>query len=196
MLWKTNDKKKDIDYRNKIAILKKQFIEELDTIKSLSQADIKSWHNYLNSVLIIPVGEAQRKQAKAKGLNIPKTAFPSEYRAALVLLKKKTKAIIKVLSSDILAADDVIAQDKLEDFINKYLKKMVKKELKHYIDLSKPMVSVSNIFENASKSLNKYAPKEVGDKSYSIKCKTCGAARLEEDQYDECFYCGTPLFKK
>ena len=73
---------------------------------------------------------------------------------------------------------------------------MVKKELTKYLDLNKPSTSVADIFANASTSINRFSPKKVGDKSYSIKCKTCGAARLEENQNDKCFYCGTPLFKK
>jgi len=153
-------------------------------------------HDYLNRLKINPIGEEERAQAKRKGLDIPAIAFPFEYRAALVVFKKRIKEIVVVLKHDIEIIDNRIAQSELEDFTDKYLKKLIKKELKKYINLSKPKVSVSDIFANASTSINKFAPKEVGDKSYSIKCKTCGAARLEEDQYDDCFYCGTPLFKK
>jgi len=201
MFWKknnnnTSNETENIDYTQKVETLKEQFITELDTIKSVSKSDISNWVGYLNSIGVTPVGEEQRAEAKTKGLTIPKTAFPSEYRAALVVLKKKTKNTVVMLHRDIKAADELSAEFELEEFTDKYLKKMVKKELKRYIELSRPKVSVTDIFANASKSMNKYSPKEVGDKSYSIKCKTCGAARLEEDQYDVCFYCGTPLFKK
>ena len=198
MFWKTKDNTKDekIDYRQKIVDLKEQFHEELDTLRLVAQSDIPSWHDYLKTIAVTPIGDIQRDEAKAKGIDIPKVAFPSEYRAALVIFKKKIRDIVVALKSKILAVEDDIAENDLEDFTDKYLKKLVKKELKRYIEKNKPNVSVANIFANASTSINKFSPKEVGDKSYSIKCKTCGAVRLEEDQYDDCFYCGTPLFKK
>lgn len=198
MFWNTkkSEESEYIDYSQKIIDLKEQYIDGLQTIKSVAQSDIESWKNYLNEVGVTPVGEGIRSQAKDKGLNIPTIAFPSEYRAVLVIFKEKAKTTVKGLKEEIEAAQKEIAKHELEDFTDKYLNKIVKKELKRYLELAKPKVSVADIFANASTSLNKFSPKEVGDKSYSIKCKTCGAARLEEDQYEECFYCGTPLFKK
>jgi len=166
MFWKknnnTSNETENIDYTQKVETLKEQFITELDTIKSVSKSDISNWVGYLNSIGVTPVGEEQRAEAKTKGLTIPKTAFPSEYRAALVVLKKKTKNTVVMLHSDIQAADELSAEFELEEFTDKYLKKMVKKELKRYIELSRPKVSVTDIFANASTSINKFAPKEVG----------------------------------
>jgi len=198
MFWnsKKDSEEKNINYSQKIIDLKEHFIEELKTLKTKARSDIETWNAYIQKIGVEPIGIEQRNQAKVEGFKIPGIAFPSEYRAALVVLKKTTKATVASLGDEIKAAKKIIEEDELEDFVDHYLQKMVKKELTKYLDLNKPSTSVADIFANASTSINKFSPKKVGDKSYSIKCKTCGAARLEENQNDKCFYCGTPLFKK
>ena len=37
-------------------------------------------------------------------------------------------------------------------------------------------------------------PKKEGRKTL-LKCKNCGAPRLEEMQYDNCLFCGSKLFE-
>ena len=187
---------KKIDYYQKIRDVKEQLFQELKEIKSISQSTIGDWHQYIETIGVIPIGEQQRIAAKDRGLSVPEIAFPSEYRAALVILKNKVKYTTSILENQIREANNDMALDELEDFTKKHLKKIVKRELKKYLELHKPKISVGDIFANAAKSHNKYAPQKVGDTSYSIKCKTCGAARLEEEQYGDCLYCGTPLFKK
>ncbi|TPN86316.1 zinc ribbon domain-containing protein [Aquimarina algicola] len=196
MFWNTPEEDNDHyeSYKQKVIQLKTKFHEEIDYIRSVAQTTVANWHEYLKTVEVTPVGETQRKQAQDTGLPVPKIAFPSEYRAVLVILDIKMQHLVDDLANEMRKANANKTLDLLEEFVSEYLDRMIVDELKRYLDASKPKISVSDIFANASTSLNKYSTKEVGDKSYSIKCSSCGAARLEEDQYDECFYCGTPLF--
>lgn len=157
-------------------------------------SNLTDWHAFLNELNINQVTSAQREAAKSTGLPIPKVAFPSEYRAVLELLKANTNPELKLLQEKV--KDDFDADDLLDEFVRRKYDSLIDDELGKYLEKSKPSVSVTDIFANASTSMNKYSvqEKDTGDKSYSLKCKTCGAARLEEDQYDNCFYCGSPLF--
>ncbi len=168
------------------------FTQELDEINIVANSNLERWHSFIEELGINPVTIERRNHAELTGLPIPKVAFPSEYRAVLYQLEYRTKRQVKVLQTEV--EDDFDADDVLDEFVRRKLNSLTKNELKKYLNASKPAVSVLDIFANASTSLNKYSVKETGDKSYSIKCNSCGASRLEEDQYDECFYCGTPLF--
>lgn len=175
------------------------FVEEFKTsltkINELAKSNITDWHAYLKELDIATITIAQREKAKSSGLALPEIAFPAEYRNVLKRLKQDYKQQLKQLQKEV--EDDFDADDLLDEFVRRIYSSLIQDELGRYLNSTKPAVSISDIFANASPSINKYSVKkeDMGDKSYSIKCKTCGAARLEEDQYDDCFYCGTPLFK-
>ena len=179
---------------SKVKEFTSKFHSELESINKCAMSNLTDWHAYLNELIIAQVSNVQREAAKASGLPLPKVAFPSEYRAVLELLKTNTKPELHKLQQEV--KDDFDADDLLDEFVRRKFSSLIDDELGKYLEKSKPSVSVSDIFANASTSMNKYSvqEKDAGDKSYSIKCKTCGAARLEEDQYDSCFYCGSPLF--
>ena len=64
-----------------------------------------------------------------------------------------------------------------------------------YYQKIKPFGGLSDIFKNASSGTAKYSQGLKSEKQLTIKCKSCGAPRLEEMQYDTCLFCGSKLFE-
>jgi len=84
-------------------------------------------------------------------------------------------------SQKVLAA---ISSFNVEDKVIQYYKKI------------KPFGGINDIFKNASAGTAKYSQGLQKEKQMTIKCKSCGAPRLEEMQYDTCMFCGSKLFEK
>lgn len=173
-----------------IAILHTE-IQELDEV---ALSSLEQWYAFLEERDITPVEEKIKEYSKELGLPIPAVAFPSEYYKALIfVLQKATNSWRKILDDAKEQEIFIDIEEDIETFryaINVYYND----KLSEYIKKSKPKLSVQGIFGNASSAINKHSKNQVESKSYSIKCKACGAARLEEDQCDECFYCGSNLF--
>ena len=165
-------------------------ILELDT-KAFSS--IEEWEEYLQILELEPVTEEQKEQAKKRGIPLPKIAFPSEYYSALIVVLRKIN----------IQRENIIEDSKKEEIFEEISDEIeslryqiatyYEDKLSEYLKKSKPKLSVSGIFGNASKSLNNNTVAMKESTLYSIKCDVCGAARLEEDQCDECFYCGSPF---
>ena len=64
-----------------------------------------------------------------------------------------------------------------------------------YYQKVKPFGGIGDIFKNASTGTAKYSQGLQKEKQLTIKCKNCGAPRLEEMQYDNCLFCGSKLFE-
>lgn len=56
--------------------------------------------------------------------------------------------------------------------------------------------SLKDIFANAAKSTNKWSKDLKGAKAIMIRCKNCGVARDQINQYDKCAYCDSELFER
>jgi hypothetical protein len=76
--------------------------------------------------------------------------------------------------------------DRLRDFI--------KEETDKYISQVKQKVGVSDIFANAFSGMNQFSQGLTESGTITKKCDSCGAPRLDTDQYDDCYFCGAPLF--
>jgi len=72
---------------------------------------------------------------------------------------------------------------------------MDQKILEYYQKI-KPFSGIGDIFANASTGTAKYSQGLQKAKHSTMKCKNCGAPRLEEMQYDNCMFCGSELFEK
>lgn len=55
--------------------------------------------------------------------------------------------------------------------------------------------TLKDIFANAAKSANKYSDGLKDAKAIMIRCKNCGAAREQTNQYSKCAYCFSELFE-
>ncbi len=62
-----------------------------------------------------------------------------------------------------------------------------------YYQKIKPFTGLGDIFANAATGTQKYSQGLQKEKTKTIKCKNCGAPRLEEMQYDNCMFCGGEL---
>jgi len=136
------------------------------------------------------VGEQEINGFRKSGLPQPIGAFPIEFK---LFLDKQVHFYLKKIKEETAFPKARAVMNALLDF-EMEIRAAQETELSRFVQASKPKLSVADIFNNAAPSLNQYSKNTIADKSYSIKCKTCGAARLEEEQYDNCFYCGTPLF--
>ncbi|MCC6865577.1 MAG: hypothetical protein IT280_05395 [Ignavibacteria bacterium] len=70
--------------------------------------------------------------------------------------------------------------------------RMDEKVLEYYQKI-KPFSGLGDIFANAVTGTQKYSEGLQKEKTKTIKCKNCGAPRLEEMQYDKCMFCGGEL---
>ena len=68
-------------------------------------------------------------------------------------------------------------------------------KIKDYYQKIKPFSGMSDIFKNATGTINKYSTGLKGEKQYTIRCKNCAAPRLDTMQYDACLFCGSKLFE-
>ncbi|MDO5977332.1 hypothetical protein [Flavivirga spongiicola] len=169
-----------------------QFNAKLKEINDTARSSHTKWRILLEQEGIEPSSEKDKQNARqSKQFNLA-VAFPAEYRKVLQQLQKNTQSELESLQNRPTESSEA---SKLLDSFNRFtLSDLVTIELQRYLGDIKPKVSMADVFANAAGSLNKYSAGDSGDKSYSVKCKTCGAARSEEEQYGDCFYCGTPLF--
>ena len=107
-------------------------------------------------------------------------AFPIELRWALEAIIQKHRN---------LAADN----QPLLDLVNGF---SVEAELMRYQNKIKPFGGFNNIFKNAVSSTKNYSEGIGEARKTAHRCKSCGAPRLEEMQYDSCLFCGSELFEK
>jgi rRNA maturation endonuclease Nob1 len=54
---------------------------------------------------------------------------------------------------------------------------------------------MGDIFKNAKTSTKNYSEGIGEARKSAIRCKNCGAPRLQEMQYDDCLFCGSELFE-
>lgn len=134
-----------------------------------------------NDLLISYGAEALSNEDKQKLINseikIAKGAFPVELRRVYQKIIEKHKH-----KND----------PQLDPVLNNF---NIEQKVKEYYQKIKPFSGMNDIFSNASSSLKKYSEGMQKEKHHTIKCKSCGAPRLEEMQYDECLFCGSKLFE-
>lgn len=79
---------------------------------------------------------------------------------------------------------------------NDYKNFAMDQKIFEYYQKIKPFSGLGDIFANASTGTAKYSQGLQKAKHSTMKCKNCGAPRLEEMQYDNCMFCGSELFEK
>lgn len=151
-----------------------EFNKEIDSaFQSAWHADKggdAKWDAVMHSYGAEPLPQADREKLLNSEMKITRGAFPIE-------LRRVFEKIIGKYPNDSKGFD------------------MDSKVLEYYQKI-KPFSGLGDIFRNASTGTAKYSQGMQAAKHHTIKCKNCGAPRLEEMQYDNCLFCGSKLFVK
>jgi hypothetical protein len=126
-----------------------------------------------------PLTDNEKEMLLGSSMKISRGAFPIELR----------RVYEKIISKyQMQAGQDAGLQQALNGF------SMENKVLEYYQKI-KPFAGLGDIFKNAATGTAKYSSGLQKEKQLTIKCKNCGAPRLEEMQYDNCLFCGSKLFE-
>ena len=162
----------------------KEFNSETDQAFSSAFHSAKGgdagWNKVLESYNIEPLADDVKHALLNSQMKIGCGAFPVELRKVYDKIKDKftseSGGSQKVLT--------IITGFNTESKVIEYYQKI------------KPFSGIGDIFKNASSGSAKYSQGLQNEKQMTIKCKSCGAPRLEEMQYDTCMFCGSKLFEK
>ncbi len=161
----------------------KKFQAEVDhafatAFKSAKGGD-ETWNALLASYSIMPLNANQKEALLNSSMKIAGGAFPIELRWVLhaILIKHTTYPDIN------------------PDVKNFLLLYNMDGEVMKYYTRIKPFGGMGDIFKNAKTSTKNYSEGIGEARKSAIRCKNCGAPRLQEMQYDDCLFCGSELFE-
>lgn len=138
-----------------------------------------NWNNLLNSYGATPLSSEEKGYLANSSMKIATGAYPLELRRVYERIVDKYKN----------GPSSTELQGALSNF------NMDAKVMEYYQKI-KPFSGLGDIFKNAQTGTAKYSEGLQKEKQLTIKCKNCGAPRLEEMQYDSCLFCGSKLFEK
>ncbi len=161
----------------------KKFQAEVDqafatAIKSAKGGD-PTWNALLATYSIMPLTDQQKEALLNSDMKIAGGAFPIELRWVLQAIVTKHAS----LASDNQDVQNILFGYNLDAEVMKYYGRI------------KPFGGMSDIFKNAKLTTKNYSEGIGGARKSAIRCKNCGAPRLEEMQYDKCMFCGSELFE-
>ena len=162
----------------------KQFNSEIDSAFSAAfmadKGGNQKWDMLMGSYEAKPLSKEEKDMLLNSQMKIARGAFPIELRRVYEQIVAKYSA----LASGNQALTSAVNGFNMEGKVIEYYQKI------------KPFGGLSDIFKNASAGTAKYSQGLQKEKQMTIKCKSCGAPRLEEMQYDKCLFCGSELFEK
>jgi len=181
--------------------IENDFKKEVETILDIAKKSPKGggeeWHSLLKKHSIEPLPADLRKDVEMQIPGMTSGAFPFEVRMVFQKVLADAEAKIKELDGFQYIHDDFNLHDALYElkfyFSNRF---DINFEINKYYSMIKAPVTLNNIFANASMGMNMYSSGLKDSRTGTIRCKSCGAPRLKENQYDLCFYCGSNLFSK
>jgi len=138
------------------------------------------WRAVMESYGVQPLSPKDRDALLNSEMKIARGAFPIELRRVYEQIFGKYAAV---------SGGNAELQNALKSF-------SIENRIIEYYQKIKPFSGLGDIFKNAASSQTKYSQGLQAEKQLTIKCKSCGAPRLEEMQYDKCMFCGSPLFVK
>jgi hypothetical protein len=139
----------------------------------------ENWNNVLSSYGLNPLANSDKQLLLNSEMKIARGAFPIELRRVYEKIIEKHSA-------------DASSSKKLSEAIKNL---DIDAKVKEYYQKIKPFSGLDDIFKNAQTGTQKYSSGMQKEKHHTIKCKNCGAPRLEEMQYDICLFCGSKLFE-
>lgn len=138
------------------------------------------WNSFLSEYGIKPLTQGNKESLSKMDLPMTTGAYPIEFRWVLEAIINKHRAM-------------AIDNQPLLALINGF---NIDAELIRYQNKIKPFGGFNNIFKNAVSSTKNYSEGISEARKTAIRCKSCGAPRLEEMQYESCLFCGSELFEK
>jgi hypothetical protein len=170
----------------------KKVAEIIQTALSSPKGGDAAWYQLANQYDVDPSTENQKNTYYSKGVPVSKGALPTELRNVFKSLRHRT---IKNYRNKFVNIElSVDAEIFWNDFVIR-LKDFIEDEVSAYVGKIKQAANVSNIFANALSGMNQFSNNLNESGLNTKKCKSCGSPRQDEDQYGECYFCGTPLFE-
>jgi hypothetical protein len=161
----------------------KNFQAEVDSVFSAAIKSAKggdaNWNSFLTSYSITPLTQQQKEALLNSEMKIAGGAFPIEVRWVLQAVVMKHASFAEI-NPDV---KNLLLQYNLDGEVMKYYTRI------------KPFGGMSDIFKNAKSTTKNYSEGIGAAKKSVIRCKNCGAPRLETMQYDNCLFCGSELFE-
>jgi hypothetical protein len=139
----------------------------------------KNWSAIIESYGAQPLTDNEKEMLLGSSMKIVRGAFPIELRRVYEKITAKYQQQ---------AGSSQVLQAALNNF-------SIENKVLEYYQKIKPFSGLGDIFKNASTGTAKYSSGLQKEKQLTIKCKNCGAPRLEEMQYDNCLFCGSKLFE-
>ena len=164
---------------NKAAEFNSEIEKAYRTAWQAAKGGDDNWNNLLTSYGAQPLSGEEKGYLLNSSMKIATGAFPLELRRVYERIVDKYKT--EPSSPEL--------QNALSNF------NMDAKVMEYYQKI-KPFSGLGDIFKNAQTGTAKYSEGLQKEKQLTIKCKNCGAPRLEEMQYDSCLFCGSKLFEK
>lgn len=137
----------------------------------------EKWNNFMEAYGVFPMKDSDKQILLNSEIKISRGAFPVELR------KVYEKIIEKYSNTSDTEIQSAIGKFNIDDKVKEYYQKI------------KPFAGMSDIFANASATVNKYSEGMQNAKHHTMKCKNCASPRLDEMQYDSCLFCGSKLFE-
>ncbi len=165
--------------------ISREFQTEVDHVFSVAIKSAKggdeNWNNLLSKYSIMPLTDKEKEALLNSEMKIAGGAFPIEVRRVLHAILQKHIGLAS-------------QNETLLSFLQAYSVNMDKEVMKYYTRI-KPFGGMSDIFKNAKTTTKNYSEGIGEAKKSAIRCKNCGAPRLEIHQDDECLFCGSELFE-
>lgn len=163
--------------------------KEIDDEQDHGQAATRAVHDLISSF------EEEKKELLDS--HSQQQTLPIEVRALLGALQQNY--ILRAQEIEAAHHDAIWQNDELEEqwdrFKRRTLEGFVETETKKYIRRIKKSPTIDDVFAQAGTKHNQYSEKlSTQAKATLVTCESCGAARIDINQYDNCTYCGQPLF--
>lgn len=157
-----------------------------------------TWNAHLAAIGLLPMTAVQIGALIQTGANIKSGALPIELRQVLQKIKDNAELEIGKLTAELetLEADDEFDADPPRESLerlNDFLRDMVDKEVRDYIQSTKPATGLKGIFANAATTTPKYFEHAAKAGVKTLKCPTCGAPRPADQSLETCAFCGSQL---
>jgi len=163
----------------------REFQTEVDHVFSTAVKSAKggddNWNTLLAKYSIMPLTKEEKEALLNSEMKIAGGAFPIEVRRVLLAILQKHTGIANT-------------DAELATALSKYSLHMDAEVMKYYTRI-KPFGGMNDIFKNAKNTTKNYSEGIGEAKKSAIRCKNCGAPRLEIHQDNECLFCGSELFE-
>lgn len=156
------------------------------------------WRLHLAALGLVPLTAVQIGELLQTGPKVTAGALPVELREALQKIKDDAASEMVKIENEIDAfeendeSDTGSLRDALENF-DRFLNDVVDREVREYIQSTKPAVGLKGIFANAAATTPKYFEHAAKAGVKTLKCPACGAPRPADQTLETCAFCGTKL---